>query len=50
MLITVNKEMLLKALGIADAVVSSKNINPFFQTVFSMLKTIVLKLQQLIMK
>jgi len=27
MLITVNKEMLLKALGIADAVVSSKNIN-----------------------
>jgi DNA polymerase-3 subunit beta len=27
MLITVNKDMLLKALGIADAVVSSKNIN-----------------------
>ncbi len=27
MLITVNKEMLLKALGIADSVISSKNIN-----------------------
>jgi DNA polymerase-3 subunit beta len=40
MLITVNKEMLLKAIGIADAVISSKNVNTILSNcLFTISKT-----------